>query len=133
MDSHDVLAHLTIDESLGWVPIEAAMSGLPTIATNAFALPEFVLDGETGWIVPIPLNEDCRWQHTGLGGAEGHAAFLATEASIETSLIRILSDIQNDPQKCVQYGQAAYASALSRYHPDVAADHLAALYRKALS
>ena len=133
MDTHDVLAHLTIDESLGWVPIEAAMSGLPTIATNAFALPEFVLDGKTGWIVPIQLNEDRRWHYTGLGGTEGRDAFIATEDAMKASLIRILSDIQQDPQTIAEYGQAAYGLALKRYHPDVAAEHLAALYTEALN
>lgn len=132
MDSHDVLAFPTFDESLGWVPMEAAMSGLPTIATNIFALPEFVIDGKTGWSVPIQLNDDLRWHFNAVGGDEGKAAFLETEAQIEAGLVRVLSDILERPEIVADRGQAAYALAQDRYRPDVAAERLASLYSGAV-
>ena len=48
----DVFALATQMESFGIVFAEAAMYGVPSIGTTAGAVPETVLDGETGLLVP---------------------------------------------------------------------------------
>lgn len=49
----DVFAHTSIlPEPFGRTVIEAMMAGLPVIAANAGALPEIVLDGQTGMLTP---------------------------------------------------------------------------------
>lgn len=39
-------------ESFGLTPLEAALVGTPSVVTNIGGLPEVVLDGETGFVVP---------------------------------------------------------------------------------
>lgn len=50
--SADVFALATQMESFGIVFAEAALYGVPSVGTTAGAVPEIVLDGETGIIVP---------------------------------------------------------------------------------
>jgi glycosyltransferase involved in cell wall biosynthesis len=50
----DVLVHASIiGEPFGQVVIEGMVSGKPVVATNGGALPEIVIDGETGCLVPM--------------------------------------------------------------------------------
>jgi len=39
-------------EPFGIVFVEAMLHGLPCIGTDRFAIPEIIVDGETGWVVP---------------------------------------------------------------------------------
>ncbi len=39
-------------EALGLGPIEALATGVPVVGSNAYAVPEYVVDGETGWLAP---------------------------------------------------------------------------------
>ena len=39
-------------EPFGVAFVEAMLAGLPCIGTTAWAMPEIILDGETGWLVP---------------------------------------------------------------------------------
>jgi glycosyltransferase involved in cell wall biosynthesis len=40
------------DEPFGMVYVEAMATGLPVIATNSGGVPEIILDGETGYLIP---------------------------------------------------------------------------------
>ena len=49
-----VVAHASvIGEPFGQVVIEGMAAGKPVVATNGGALPEIVVPGETGWLVPM--------------------------------------------------------------------------------
>jgi glycosyltransferase involved in cell wall biosynthesis len=48
----DIFANLSRAESFGVAVLEAAAVGLPVIATSVGGLPEVVVDGETGLVVP---------------------------------------------------------------------------------
>jgi glycosyltransferase involved in cell wall biosynthesis len=48
----DVLVHPVRWEGFGLVLLEAMLASLPVVATNASSIPEIVLDGETGLLVP---------------------------------------------------------------------------------
>ena len=53
----DIFALASVDEPFGRVYVEAMASGLPTIGTRSGGVPEIVLDGETGLLVP-PADVD---------------------------------------------------------------------------
>lgn len=52
MQDLDVLLHPAIRESLGNVLIEAGLAAIPAVATAVDGIPEVILDGETGLLVP---------------------------------------------------------------------------------
>ncbi len=53
----DLLVLSSIDEPFGRVIIEAMAAELPVVATNAGGVPEIVVDGETGLLVPPGEDE----------------------------------------------------------------------------
>ena len=62
LSESDLLLFPSIDESLGWVVIEAGLSATPSLALNMFAINELV-DEKTGFIIDIETDENHRWIH----------------------------------------------------------------------
>lgn len=84
----DLLCHPTQADMSSFVIIEAALAGVPALASNIGGIPELVQDGKTGW----------------LHGPEDAAGFLARfEQLFET------------PQLLAQAGAAAKAHALQNF------------------
>jgi glycosyltransferase involved in cell wall biosynthesis len=52
LERADVFAHTSRWEGFGVVLLEAMLAGLPVVATEVSAIPEIVVDGETGYLVP---------------------------------------------------------------------------------
>ncbi len=52
----DLLVHPTREDTNPLVLVEAASYGCPCITVNAFAIPELVLDGVTGILLPAPAE-----------------------------------------------------------------------------
>lgn len=52
MYDFDVLLHPAIRESLGNVLMEAGLAGIPAVATAVDGIPEVVVDGDTGVLIP---------------------------------------------------------------------------------
>lgn len=130
MATHDLLSFLTMDESLGWVVAEAAMSGIPTISSNVFALPELVIDGKTGWTIPLPLNEDRRWMH--VGKANARDPFIDTQNQLRGGLVEIVASLAKNRERISVAGAAAHDHIENLYGIDVAAAHLDQLYTAAI-
>ncbi len=55
--SHDLFVLPTYRDGFGMVVLEALAYGLPAIVTDQYALPEMVVDGQNGFVVPSPLKD----------------------------------------------------------------------------
>lgn len=128
MQTHDVLAFPTLDESLGWVAVEAAMAGMPVIATDVFALPELVRDGHTGVLIPIDRNHTGRWAGLWLDGAEFDAQVDRTFESLRLGMERALLGFADNPGRIAAMGTAAKAYIESLYGFEMAQRQLAEIY-----
>jgi glycosyltransferase involved in cell wall biosynthesis len=47
----------TYDEAFGFAALESLAAGVPVIATTEFALPEIIVNGATGWLIPYSEAE----------------------------------------------------------------------------
>lgn len=132
MLSHDLLLFPTLDESLGWVAVEAALAGMPVIATDIFAIPEIVCDGVTGFLVPIKKDKSLRWVGLWKEGLELDNEIRATFESIRQHVGNAVQRFADDPELVVSMGQAARAHANSLYGISHIQNELANIYSTAL-
>jgi glycosyltransferase involved in cell wall biosynthesis len=132
MRSHDVLAFPTLDESLGWVAIEAAMAGMPVLSTDIFAIPELVLDGRTGRLAALDRNESSRWVGLWLRGVAFDEALARAFATIRAMLVEALLGFVDRPDDVRAMGAAARVHISSLYDFAGAQRSLAALYAEAI-
>lgn len=132
MRLNDVLLFPTLDESLGWVAVEAAMAGLPVITTDIFAIPELVRDGQTGVTIPLHKNELARWVGLWLGGAEFEQEVASTFATMRTHIGRALLRFADNPGLAASMGDAAREHIESLYGFSRVQRQLADIYAAAL-
>jgi glycosyltransferase involved in cell wall biosynthesis len=90
-------------EGLGLVFLEAMAAGLPVLATRVSAVPEVVVDGETGLLVP-PSDAEAL--------AEGFGRLAA------------------DPSACKRLGAAGRARVRERFGLDRMVEETLAIYRE---
>lgn len=128
MQTHDVLAFPTLDESLGWVAVEAAMAGMPVITTDVFALPELVHDGHSGVLIPIDRNHTGRWAGLWLEGAEFDLQVARTFENLRSGIERALLGFADNPGRIAAMGTAAKAHIESLYGFELARRQLADIY-----
>ena len=133
MQSHDVLVFPTLDESLGWVAIEAAMAGMPVITTDVFALPELVQDGRTGVLIPLERNHTGRWAGLWQEGIEFDAQVARTFASIRSGVEQALLGFADNPRRIAAMGSAAKVHIDSLYGFAAAQRQLAGIYGAAIA
>ena len=132
MQSHDVLVFPTLDESLGWVAIEAAMAGMPVITTDIFALPELVVDGTTGVLIPLDKNETRRWVGLWMRGAAFDEEMHRTSQTIRDAIARALLRFAADRTLVDVMGEAGRAHIESLYGFSAARSEVAGIYAGAL-
>jgi glycosyltransferase involved in cell wall biosynthesis len=84
----------SIYEGMPLVVLEAMEAGVPVVASAVSGIPEVVVDGETGWLVP---PED------------------------PSALARALKEVLADPPEARRRGEAGRRRAAERYRPAVAA------------
>lgn len=132
MRSHDVLLFPTLDESLGWVAIEAAMAGMAVVTTDVFALPELVIDGATGVLISLNKNEAGRWKGLWLQGSEFQTELDAAFAHIRSELSSSLIGFASDRASALRMGAAARSHIGALYGFAAARQQLAKIYCSAL-
>lgn len=97
----DIFVVPSLQESFGVAAVEAAAAGLPVVASNVGGLPEVVVDGETGFLVP--------------------------PADVE-ALSGRLSQLSADPALRQRMGQAGRAFVKAHYDWQVNATQMERLY-----
>ncbi|WP_162178297.1 glycosyltransferase family 4 protein [Parvularcula oceani] len=127
MAQSHLFLHPSIDESLGWVVVEAGLQGLPRLALDVFATRELIRNRVDGWTIPIDVNDSRRWSSLGRAGPEEWddlQSFIAEE-------------ICNSIEPCLDHGElskmgARAATQMSKlYGIDQASKKLEAIYSTA--
>ncbi|MEI2268048.1 glycogen synthase [Microbacterium sp. No. 7] len=107
----------SIYEPLGIVNLEAMACGAAVVGTATGGIPEVVIDGVTGRLVPIDQVED------GTGTPVDPDRFVA-------DLAATLTEVVSDPEKARAYGRAGRERAASDFSWEAIADATADLYRE---
>jgi starch synthase len=111
-----VFACPSIYEPLGIVNLEAMACETAVVATATGGIPEVVVDGETGWLVPIEQATD------GTGTPLDPERYVA-------DLAAALTDAVSDPDRAQAYGVAGRRRAEESFSWDAIAARTVELYR----
>jgi len=132
MKNSDALLFPTLDESLGWVPIEAGMEATATIAAKIFAIPEFVEHQTTGILLDVPLNpETGRW--IGINHPESDSLFVEAQKGLSEQLVPAIESFLNNRSLARTYGVSAYHKMMKNYSSETATKHLSSIYDSVLA
>ncbi|MDE0546836.1 glycogen synthase [Microbacterium sp. C7(2022)] len=105
----------SVYEPLGIVNLEAMACGAAVVGTATGGIPEVVVDGETGRLVPILQVQD------GTGTPIDPDRFV-------DDLARVLTEVVSDADLAAQYGRAGRARATEAFSWEAIAAQTAALY-----
>ena len=109
----------SIYEPLGIVNLEAMACGLPVVASATGGIPKDVVDGETGYLVPIDQLRD------GTGTPTDPDKFVHDMAAA-------IDKIMADPELAKKMGQAGYERARDHFSWESIADKTVAVYQSVL-
>lgn len=107
----------SVYEPLGIVNLEAMACGAAVVGTATGGIPEVVVDGETGRLVPIEQSDD------GTGTPLDPEKFVA-------DLAATLTEVVSDPDTSRRYGAAGRERAARSFSWAAIADETAALYAR---
>ncbi|MDN5764693.1 MAG: glycogen synthase [Humibacillus sp.] len=114
-----VFACPSVYEPLGIVNLEAMACELAVVATATGGIPEVVVDGQTGWLVPIDQVPG------GTGTPVDPEAFIA-------DLAAALTDAVSDPDRARQFGLAGRNRAIESFSWSTIGDRTLEVYRTVL-
>lgn len=110
----------SVYEPLGIVNLEAMACGIPVVGTATGGIPEVVVDGETGWLVPITQVSD------GTGTPVDPEKFISDLAG---TLARAVSD----PVRARAMGEAARQRAVDHFDWRSIAEQTRAVYARVIA
>ena len=131
--SHDICIYTSLDESLGWLPIEAGMLGVPVLANKVCAFPELVADMETGWLIDLPLRADGRWAGLELDGVAAKEALNLANDAIVAGIEECMTHVYKHPEALSQWGANGRRMIKSMYDLEGASQKLEQIYDEVLS
>jgi alpha-maltose-1-phosphate synthase len=114
----DLFVCPSIYEPLGIVNLEAMACGAAVIGTATGGIPEVVVEGETGWLVPIDQVSD------GTGTPKDPAAFIADWSATMNKAL--------DSGSLEKFGQAGRERAVSEFSWESIATRTLEVYQNAL-
>lgn len=110
----------SVYEPLGIVNLEAMACGAAVVGTATGGIPEVVVDGVTGRLVPIEQVQD------GTGTPLDPERFVA-------DLAAVLTEVVTDPERAAEYGRAGRERATKEFSWSRIAEQTAALYAEVAS
>jgi len=126
----DIFLLPTLQDTFGFVNIEAMASGLPVISTSQFAVPEQVIHNETGYLINIPLDEMGRLSCIReKNSPQKKQLLLKIEESIYEQLISYLSKLIEDPSKIYVFGKNGLRRAQNLFDVRIRNKALMEIYR----
>ena len=114
-----VFACPSVYEPLGIVNLEAMACELAVVATATGGIPEVVVDGETGWLVPIEQVDD------GSGAPVDPGRFVS-------DLAAALNQAVSDPQRARRFGEAGRLRAVESFSWSSIGDQTMEVYESVL-
>ena len=115
-----VFACPSVYEPLGIVNLEAMACETAVVATATGGIPEVVVDGETGWLVPIEQVDD------GSGVPVDPDRFVA-------DLAAALTEAVSDAARAAEFGRAGRARAVEHFSWSSIGDQTLAVYQSVLA
>src|ERR1700712_2049105 len=121
-----MLSHATvfvcpsIYEPLGIVNLEAMACGAAVVATRTGGIPEVVVDGQTGLLVPLEIGDMTTREP-------------ADPAAFSAALAAAVNELVADPARAGAMGQAGRQRAVHSFSWAAIADQIATLYRGVLT
>lgn len=121
-----ILTHATtfvcpsVYEPLGIVNLEAMACGIPVVGTATGGIPEVIVDGVTGWLVPIEQHMD------GTGTPLNPVKFIA-------DLAHALNVAVSDVSTAEEMGRAARERATTHFNWGVIAEQTRGIYERVLA
>ena len=119
LSASTVFACPSVYEPLGIVNLEAMACDLPVVATATGGIPEVVVDGETGWLVPIEQVDD------GTGTPVDPDRFVA-------DLAAALTEAVSDPERARERGLAGRRRAVEDFSWAAIGDRTLEVYQQVL-
>lgn len=122
----DVVCLPSVFEAYPLVCMEAAAHGRPMVASASGGIPEIVIDGETGVLVPptLPLSDypalggGIRWISTARWVDARSGRIEPPRVLDPQRLAAALAGLIDDPARCEAMGRNARAQALARFSRD---------------
>ncbi len=131
--AHDLCVYTSLDESLGWLPIEAGLLGIPVLGAKVCAFPELIVDRETGCLIDMPVYENGRWTGLGLTGKDNQKAHEDASNRIVSGIVECVTAAYEKPELLSQWGNNAKQRLSQLYGIEQASRRLETIYDTALN
>ena len=133
IQAFDLFVGTSVRESFGNVFVEAALAGLPVIASAVDGIPEVVADGQTGCLLrpKLPIRPSTAPGATPIGAIALIDGRLSPPRALDPAeLAQAILDLMADPERRRRLGDAARQRAQLRYGLDRHIMELTDLYQR---